>query len=189
MKKIIVAFGMFFTVFATAQTKYEREYRIQPDIVPPKALSFIDSCFFKNTIRWYAEESQDGKTIEAKTKKNRARFSIEFDTLGNPIDIEKTIHFKTLPKEIKTNITHSLDSVFTKYTIVKTQIQWKADRQTLLSLMQEKASKDSYTTLYEIVIKGKREKNYHLYEVLIDPKGTIIKFLEIVQRNSDNIQF
>ena len=73
------------------QIKYEKEYDIEQKEVPRIALEFITKSGFEKHVRWYREESQDGTTIEAKSKKNRHKYSIEFDTSGKLLDIEKTV--------------------------------------------------------------------------------------------------
>ncbi|MEL7341524.1 MAG: hypothetical protein AAGM67_13685, partial [Bacteroidota bacterium] len=71
-----------------AQEKLEKERRIQDDEVPAAARSFIDSCMFGGTIKWYSEEELDGMSVEAKLKEVGYRYSIEFDTLGQIEDVE-----------------------------------------------------------------------------------------------------
>ncbi|MDY8137326.1 hypothetical protein [Aquimarina sp. 2201CG5-10] len=172
-----------------AQTKFEREYRIKVENIPKKAKDFIDQCFFHQKTKWYAEESQDGKTIEAKTLYNDHKYSIEFSTDGNVLDVEKKIKFDNLKTAHKNQITTTLKELFSKYKIIKTQIQWKADNHVLVSLIKDGYTNKQYSLHYEMVIKAKKEKGYHLYEVLFTPNGEAIKILKIVQRNSDNLQF
>ncbi|MBQ4822734.1 hypothetical protein [Aquimarina sp. MMG016] len=187
---LVLLICMLFTYAdSKGQTKFEREYRINTDEVPKEALTFIKLCFPENSIKWYTEESQDGKTIEAKTRYQNNKYSIEFDLLGNVLDVERTIRFKTLSPIIAKNISTSLDSIFLKYKIIKTQIQWKGDKDVILQLVQKSNIQGDYQLQYELIVKGKKEKGYQSYEVLLSKNGKIIKVLPIVQRNSDNIEF
>ncbi len=186
---ILYIYSILCTTFCFSQNKFEREYRIDEQKVPELAISFIDSSLSQKNIKWYAEESQDGKTIEAKTKHNGNRYSIEFDVKGNILDIEKTIPFKSLPTNTQKVIKTTLDSIFTKHIILKIQTQWLANRNTLLELVKHQSSKNNYQTNYEIIVKGKKESVYLVYEALLDQKGKVIKLLEVIQRSSDNIQF
>jgi hypothetical protein len=172
-----------------AQTKFEREFRIDEEAVPEKAVAFIDSCFGDHKIKWIKEESQDGKSFEAKTKYHKFCYSIEFDTLGNIQDIEKTVKFKTLQPEVIRHISNSLDSLFVKYKITKTQIQWKGAHDVLLELVQTGKSGGKYELAFEIVLKGKKEGLSKFYEILLDSRGKVLRQLVIVPRNTDNLEF
>ncbi len=170
------------------QVKFEREYRIKVDEVPKPAIDFMDIAFDSKRIKWYAEESQDGKTVEGKTRDNHLKYSIEFDTLGNPIDVEMKVPFNMLKENLKNAINNSLDSIYIKHKILKTQIQWKADPKTLVLLIKNQYKND-FDEHYEIVIKAKKKTIFKRYELLFDQNGKVIKELEIIQRNTDNIEF
>ena len=119
-------------------------------------------------------------------KKNK--YSIEFDTLGNVLDIEKKVAFQALQNEVKNKIISSLNSLFIKHKILKVQIQWKGDQESLLKLITD-SKKVKFPELYEIVVKGKKQRAFKLYEILFDPEGKAMKVLEIIQRPSDNLEF
>ncbi|AXT60257.1 hypothetical protein D1816_07810 [Aquimarina sp. AD10] len=171
------------------QIKFEKEQRIKKVQVPQNALSFIDSCFTQKKIKWFAEKSQDGKTFEAKAKYNNYRYSIEFDTSGNLIDIEKTIPYKSLPTEIKTKINLRLSKAFLKPKIIKIQEQWVGNKKALLQLIKKGNTSEQYVLNYEIVLKAKKSGAFKMFEVLINTNGEIIKTLEIIERNTDNLEF
>ncbi len=185
----ITLIGIILTTHIHGQTKFEREYRIKVENVPQEAKDFTDLCFPNQKIKWYAEESHEGNTIEAKTLYHKHKYSIEFTTSGDIQDVEKEIKFGNLNPEHKSEIMYTLEKLFSKYKIIKTQIQWKADNDVLISLIKEGHTNKQYSLHYEIVLKGKKEKGYRIYEVLCTPNGEMIKVLEIVQRNSDNMQF
>lgn len=62
---LILLFLGFQTLFS--QEKFEKEYRIKENRVPKKATQIIKMWNFPKKIKWYAEESNLGKTFEAKT--------------------------------------------------------------------------------------------------------------------------
>lgn len=175
-------------VTINAQTKFEREYRIKESEAPKLATKFISQGFPDQKIKWYIEESHEGKTFEAKTYYKKNKYSIEFNTQGNVLDIEKKIPFQSLEKNLKDKITTTLKTLFVKHRILKTQIQWKGDQKELLQLLNN-TYKDNYPELYEIVIRGKKEKTFKQYELLMNPEGKAIRVLEIIQRTSDNLEF
>ncbi|GAA4274848.1 hypothetical protein GCM10022258_41440 [Aquimarina gracilis] len=176
-----------FGITLQAQTKFEREYRIKKHEAPKAAVAFISKGFSEKKVKWYVEESQDGKTFEAKTNYKKNKYSIEFDTLGNILDIEKKVSFQSLQNVLKSKIISSLNSLFVKHKILKVQIQWKGDQENLLKLIKD-TKKENYSELYEIVIKGKKQRTFKMYEILFDSEGKALKVLEIIQRPSDNLE-
>ncbi len=180
---------LFTMLTINGQVKFEKEYRIKDKEVPKKAKKFIDSSFNNQKIKWYTEESQDGKTIEAKTIYNKNQYSIEFDNLGNILDVEKKVKFKNLKGDLKKSINYQLNSVFKNYKILKTQIQWKASSKSLTALIKDEDISDSFETNYELVLKGQKKDTLGMFEVLFDSNGRILKIYEIIHRNTDNLQF
>lgn len=185
----IVVFLMFSVVFsAFSQQKFEREYRIDLEEVPPKASSFIAKCGFDRKVKWYTEESQDGKTIEAKSCKKGYKYSIEFSRSGTVLDVEKTIKWKEIAAIKQKAIQKSLKNRFEKYRLKKIQIQWQTDHEFYIDLINGKGENE-INEFYEIVVKGSKNKTSHLYEVLIDASGTILKELQFAPQNTDNLEF
>lgn len=185
----ICCFSMGSALSANAQNKVEKEYRIKSSQVPKEALDFIKKCPFKKKIKWYIEESQNEKSIEAKTFYQKRKYSIEFTNEGEPEDVEIKIPFSELSIDLQNTIQSSLDSIFTKSKIKKNQIQWVGDRATLVSLINKKNIKAAYTTNYELIVKGKKEKHYHYYELLYSNDGVLLKMLRVVNDNTDNLLY
>lgn len=182
-------FCIYIPLTVSGQTKFEREYRIKEQDVPQKALTFMDSLSLRGKIKWFAEESQDGKTIEAKTVYNKDKYSIEFDSIGNVLDVEKKVSFKNLKPDLIKNICQQLSRNLSKHKIIKTQIQWMGNTNVLSELIKEGKSSEDYTENYEMVVKGKKDGQSSYYEFLLDSKGQVVKVLEIIQRGSDNLVF
>jgi hypothetical protein len=174
----------------TAQTKFEREYRIKEKDVPEKAVQFIDDVFKKAKVKWYSEESQDGKSIEAKTKYQMQKFSVEFDTAGNLQDVEKIIKFEDLGQSTANALTRSLSAQFGDYKIMKIQIQWTSDDPaTIKELIKKGSSEKTFVENFEIVLETREDKTFIAYEVLIDQNGNIVKSLELDLRSMNNMEF
>jgi len=182
--------GLLMPIILPAQTKFEREYRIKENEVPEKASQFVQDAFLDEKIKWYAEESQDGKSIEAKLKYGKQKFSVEFDTLGNLQDVEKTVTLKNLDSKISDAITQSLVAEFGDYKIIKVQIQLTADNPGILKkLIKNGNSASAYSEKYEIVLETRADKTYKAFEVLMDRAGTIEKSLELDLRGMNNMEF
>ncbi|WGH74067.1 hypothetical protein P8625_08020 [Tenacibaculum tangerinum] len=183
---VIIYFAVVVTSFS--QQKFEKEYKIKLNEVPLKAKSFINKCDFDARIKWYAEESQDGKTIEAKFCKDRHVYSIEFDEKGNLLDVERKIKWRELAVKRQQAIKKTLNNHFKKYKIKKIQEQWLTEQESCIGLAKENLNSRE-KVLYEIVIKGKKNATTELFEILMTGDGTLIKELEFAPQNNDNLEF
>lgn len=173
-----------------SQEKIEREYRIKSTEAPKKSQQIIKKWNFKKKVKWYVEESQDGKTFEAKVKHKSKKHSIEFTENGDLMDVEVMVRFKKLPKKIKKNIKKSLAKRFRKFKIEKTQIQYKGKEDDVYKeIFKLKTNRKKLEPLYELVIKGKTTGRYKLYELLLNKKGKILKELKFAEQNSDHLEF
>ncbi len=183
----IFCFSTTFILSGYSQNKIEKEYRIKSFDVPKSALDFMDLGPFDKKIKWYAEESLDGNSIEAKTCFRKRKYSIEFDLNGNPQDVEQKIPFKSLKNTVQIKIKKSLDSIFVNSKIKKTQKQYVGSRQALISLLNKEKLTEGYDINYELIVKGKKIKLHSYYELLFDNNGKLLKILKIVNANTDNL--
>ena len=189
-KTATVLMSFFISSFNVAgQLKYEREYNLSLDKVPVLAKRFVDSCCPGSKVKWYGEESLKGKSIEAKLKYKGSLYSIEFDTLGHIQDVEKKTGIADIPNNARLAIVNKLDSIFSKHEIEKVQVQWVGYNQALYELIEKRNSTLPYTTNYEIVVKGRKGKSTKMYEILFSMEGSILSVSEIVQKNTDNLDY
>ncbi len=186
---LVTGFIIFVIQLSFGQTKYEKEYRIPLEEVPMTARLFVDSLNFSKKIKWYYEENLLGNSVEAKVKSDQKKYSIEFDTLGKLQDIEIQLDWGEILPEVRRNITSNLKANFTSHKIYKIQIQYSGNPQNLLSLIKRGTTKEIYTTRYEIVVKGRKEKKVNLYEITFTDNGEIIDIARIIFRNTDNLEF
>lgn len=187
---MLLAFALFlFPEAIVAQQKVEREYAINPAQVPAAALQFFHETFLNARIRWYAEESQRGRSIEAKVKQAGTIYSIEFDETGKLQDIESLITFKSLPESLRRTIEHTLEAEFSRIKIYKVQRQWTGPATTLKALLMKKTPAEKYSTRYELVIRGTKEKSTSDYEVLVDDQGTLIQTSKIIHKDNPHLLF
>lgn len=172
------------------QQKFEKEYRINSEDVPSAAINFIQKITDKKRLKWVAEESHDGKTIEAKFYKNRRKYSVEFDKQGQLIDIEILISVSNLPASEKVLLEKTLGNEFAKFSILKIQKQFKnITFDQIESFFNSKENKDFDTYDFEVVVKGKSKDRFELYELLLSKSGTLLKKLKFGPQNSLNLQF
>jgi hypothetical protein len=185
---LILSVFLMLTNNMQAQVKYEREYLIKEYDAPPLAQSFIDSVFSESRVRWYAEISNEGKSVEAKLSYNRTRYSIKFDLQGNILDVEFEIKAEEIPETVRENIERNLKEIFDRYRITRIQEQVLASR-TGSYLLLKNGDTDGITINYEITIRGRENRKTRWYEFLFDQKGHIKSKIPVVFRNTDNLEF
>ena len=172
-----------------AQQKIEREYAIKPAQVPKSALQYVDQIFETRRTKWYAEESQKGRSIEAKVKQDGTIYSIEFDEAGQLQDIETLISFKSLPEALRQAIEKTLEADFSRIKINKVQRQWTGPANTLQLLLAKKEPPEKYITRYELVIRGTKDRSTSDYEVLVDDQGKLIRTSKIISQDNPHLLF
>ncbi len=186
--RILILIFLFFGLSdIKGQIKYEKEYRLKPNEVPLEIRGFIDSCDFTSKIKWFAEESEHGKSFEAKVTPDRSEYSIEFDTWGNLEDVELEVEWDKLTPQVRDFVSQHFEKAFLKHKIIKIQLQWTGQRSELLQIVKSRRRSDVIN--YEIVVKGKNTDKTHWYEYLFDSQGTILRTSEIVFRNTDNLDY
>ena len=177
--------------WANAQNKYEREYRIKKSQFPEQALTYIEKELKEaKRIRFYKETDSTKVSYEAKFKKDRLKYSVEFDEGGVLEDIELLIRPVDIPNDTFLKINDFLDKDFIKFRIRKIQQQYplgKKDTETVV--------KNAFQNLmlpyikYEIIVSGKKNKGYAQYEVLFDAEGNFVKMRESLPPNYDHILY
>lgn len=175
--------------FSFAQVKFEREYDISQDEVPAQALAFTGSFFPDLKLKWFGEESQDGKSIEAKSFKRKQKYSIEFSTEGELLDIEKGIKFNSIAGETRAAINELLRRDFDKFKIAKVQIQWSGELSAVKSFLKNSKETTGLQTAYEIELEGKKDGNSAMYEFLFSDTGQLLSKKEIETRTTVNLEF
>ncbi|PQJ80755.1 hypothetical protein [Polaribacter porphyrae] len=190
MKKILLILLLIFSGLATSQQKFEKEYRIKQNEAPQNSIDFINNINFKNKIKWYVEESNDGKSFEAKTCHLKYFYSIEFNEQGNLIDVEKKVRLQELSKEVQQKLKKEISKRFKKFKFKKIQIQYKGLKSEVNKVFQN-ISRDQIKVrvFYEIIVKGKKDKQHALYEMTFDEKGNFLKELKFKSSNSLNLEF
>mgnify|MGYP001072790456 CR=1 FL=1 len=185
-----MAVALMLCPFTTvAQQKIEREYAIKTTQVPKSAVQYVDQVFEGRKTKWYAEESQKGRSIEAKVKQDGTIYSIEFDESGKLQDIETLIRFKSLPEKLRTAIDKTLEAEFSRIKINKVQRQWTGSAKTLQLLLAKKKAAEAYTTRYELIIRGTKDRRTSDYEVLVDDQGALIRTSKIISKDNPHLLF
>ncbi len=149
----------------------------------------MDSLDFDRRVRWYMEISQDGKSVEAKSKRNGQRYSIEFDSTGILQDVEIEVRFGTIPEKLRETITQNLDVELDRFRITKTQEQLTGARKDLLTYLKGGPDKTGLTTRYEAIVRGTKNGERNEFEYTFSLSGEIEKSSKVVFRNTDNLVY
>jgi len=189
MKYFPAILFLIISIHAFGQDKVEKEYRIKESDVPEKSLNFINKTYDVSTkAKWYLEESEKGKSYEAKFKWKGKRHSVEFFENGELEDIEIQVKPDDVSKSVMSQLEKELDAYFSKFKIRKIQIQYFASESVLSQAIQtnsfQKAEKK-----YELIVEGKKENQLNLWEVLCDANGYLLSQRRIIEKPTNNLDF
>jgi len=190
MKNIaLLIYLLLLSICANAQQKFEKETRIKQKDVPEEALRFVEALDLPKRIKWYKEIGTGTISFEAKTRYNGKRMSIEFSKDGLFEDLEVEIKPIDIPQNTYPNISAHLDSVYSDYKLVKTQIQYSGDQKLILQNIQKLKSTAGIFVKYEIVLSTKVDGSFVMFEYLFDDRGYFVKKSQIILKMTDNLEF
>lgn len=196
MKKQIATYLfliLFFCGFiGVAQNKYEREYRIRKTQFPQKALAYIqEKLLDAKRIRFYKETDSTKISYEAKFKKDRLWYSVEFDQEGVLEDIEILIKPVDIPDDCYAAIKNHLNGIFIKYRIRRLQQQYPISKDEII----ETTVKNAFQNLmlpsinYELIVDGKKSNTFEQFEILFDAKGQFKSIRKALPPNYDHVLY
>lgn len=90
---------------------------------------------------------------------------------------------------LRRNLLQALDSMFVRHNIDKIQIQYAAESQVLMAVLNNNAREGDSNIQYELVVKGKTTGRPKLYELTFSDKGELLGTSKIVLRNTDNLEY
>lgn len=175
-----------------AQSKYERESRIDKNEFPSKSYLLIQE-YLKDAkrVRFYQETDSTKKSFEVKFKKGRLHYSVEFDKNGSLEDVEFKIKERDIPNDTWATITYYLDENHTKPRVKKIQQQYaKQDGQPT-----EKTLHNAFQNLilpevkYELVFSAKESDGFQEYEALFGSEGQLIRLRKSFPSSYDHVLY
>ena len=189
MKIILFLFAFYASSALFAQDKFEKESRIKRKYVPAQALKFIDSLNLQSSVKWYQEEGMNHKSIEAKFRISKARYSVEFDSLGRIEDIEVEVAWGQLELSMRESIENELKPSCLNHKIVKVQRQFTGSERDLYHLLKSGSISSQLQTKYEVIVRCKQENQIDLYEYLFSDSGKTLSISKMVFKNSSHLEY
>lgn len=183
---------VLFVLELSAQTKNEKESRIQLSEFPAQAQTTINSIIKEvKRIRHYKEIDGNQESFESKFKFKNHWHSAEFSKSGDLEDLEVTIRERQLDDTIKNTIKSYLNNHFLKYDIIKIQEQYTPSHTTetqvfLKNVLDNRKSIDSN---FEIVIAVKSSEGWELKELTFNTTGEFLKSRDIQQDSYEYIMY
>ncbi len=175
-----------------AQAKYEREFRIKQADFPQKALTLIkDEIQGVKRLRFYKEIDSTTISFEAKFKKDRLFYSIEFNTEGELQDIEILIQESDIPNDVLEAITAHLKQTYSNFKIRKIQQQYPLRKGEQLRGLLKEAFQNLLLPYinYELIISCKAVSGRREFEYLFNAKGNFLSKRESLPANYDHILY
>ena len=175
-----------------AQAKYEREFRVRKNQFPVAAKDILtENLKDAKRLKFYKKTDTSKTTYEAKFKKDKLRYSIEFSSEGSLEHIEIIIQPLDIPSEALANITIYLEQNFISYKVKKIKQQYLATKDSEL----KETFRNAFQNLllpnlnYEIIISYKENKAYLEYEVLFNAEGNFKNKKKRLPPNYDRVLY
>jgi len=191
-KQILFILVFFCCIQGVAQAKYEREHRIKKSQFPEKAHTLIANEITKvKRLRYYKETDSVKTSFEAKFKKDRLHYGMEFDEDGILEDVEILIKEIDVPNDTFTSIKNYLNRSYTKYQIRKILQQYPVKKTEEIKKTLKEAFQNLLlpTVNYKLIVSCKTEDGSVDFEFLFDSTGTFKKKRALLPPNYDHVLY
>ena len=189
---LLLILVLFQFSMVNSQVKVEREHRIKKNQFPETAHDFIKEKLDEaKKIRFYKETDTTKISYEARFKKDKLHYSIEFDESGKLEDIEILINEVDVPDESWLKITKFLKEKFTKYKIRRIQQQYpvNSDEPTETTLNNAFQNLLIPSLNYELMVWCKIQDDHSDIEILFGAEGEFKKMRESLPANYDHVLY
>ena len=137
-------------------------------------------------VKWYKETTSGKESYEAKFKRNKKRYSVEFDTNGAVEDVERLTKWRALSNEVQASLGSTFDEM-ERFKLIKIQEQWTAATPRLLSEAILNNDRAAITLRFEVVFKANIEGEQAIWEGLFDANGQMLSKRKVILRPTDNL--
>lgn len=170
--------------------KKERELRIKkvqfPEVAMAKLEPYLEDARKK---RFYREFDGEKTSYEAKFKKGRLFYSVEFNSDGFFEDVEFIITEDDIPEDSFEQIESYLNKNFDHHRIKKIQQQYPKQKNEVATLREAFQNILTPYLNYEIIIASKGEKGFEEYEVLFDAQGKFLISRKSIPQKYDHVLY
>lgn len=175
----------------SGQTKNEREFKIKPSELPQNVEKLLTPYLQDaKRIRFYQEIDGDKKSFEAKFKKGRLHYSVEFDSKGILEDVEFKITPADIPEASWSNILQYLEKNFEKFSVKKIQQQYPTLNKSTNEVLTEAFQNLILPYInYELIVSAKKEKGYEQFEILFNAEGEFINRRKSIRSKYDHVLY
>ncbi|MFC2148050.1 hypothetical protein ACFLR9_05720 [Bacteroidota bacterium] len=188
----VLVLVLFQFSMVNSQVKVEREHRIKKNQFPETAHEFIQEKLEEaKKIRFYKETDTAKISYEAKFKKDKLYYSIEFDESGKLEDIEISIKEVDVPEDSWSKITKFLNEKFAKFKIRKIQQQYPITSDETAETTLNNAFQNLLipSLNYELIVRGKIQDVHSDFEILFGAEGDFIIMKESLPANYDHVLY
>lgn len=194
MKKsniLLLTLFFFCANILSAQLKYEKEFRIRKSQFPEKALLLVlENVTQAKKLKFYKEINASEISFDAKFKKDRLWYNIQFSEDGVLENITLKINSIDIPEESYKQMTDYLKNTFNTYKIKNIQQQYLVDKKDSEILKIAFQNLITPNIKYELTIQGKKnKKNSEEFQVLFDSDGKCIASKKSLPPNYDHILY
>lgn len=170
--------------------KKERELRIKKVQFPQVAMAKLEP-YLKDARRkrFYREFDGEKTSYEAKFKKGRLYYSVEFNSEGLFEDVEFIITEDDIPEDSFEQIDFYLNENFDHHRIKKIQQQYPKQENEVTTVREAFQNLLTPYLNYEIIIASKGEKGFEEYEVLFDAQGKFLISRKSIPQKYDHVLY
>lgn len=187
----IFIISLFYCSFLIGQRAPESEFRILKNQFPTQGLRLITEHGQPlKQLKFYKEIDSATAFYEAKFKKDRLWYGVQFNENGELQLIQIVIKPIDIPNETYTLIHSYLNNTFSKLKIKRIQQQYYSKNQSI-ALTFRNAFQNLILPYvhYEFIITGKKNKHRDQYELLFDAEGNLISIRTVLPQNYDHILY
>jgi len=190
--RILTLLALVFCCSLNAQAKYEREFRIKKSQFPQASLALAEP--FLNGVRklrFYKEIDSSKQSYEIKFKRDKLKYSVEFNDKDVLEDIEVGISEVDIPKASYKAMEGFLKNNFSKYKIRKIQQQYPG---TAFASTEETFGNAFQNLIlpeirYELMVYAKTTGHYMDFEILFDNEGKFLNQRKSLPPNYDHVLY
>ena len=180
MKKcnLLLVFVLLYANSLSAQLQYERAFRIRKSQFPEKALLLVQENVTNiKKLKFYKEIDASKTSFDAKFKKDRSWYSMQFSEGGTLGNIALKIKNIDIPEESYAQILTYLEQIFSSYKIKNIQQQYVVDENDVAILRIAFQNLITPNIKYELLVQGKKnKKGSEEFKILFHADGSCVGF-------------